>query len=35
MKFSLRDLFLVTLIVALVLGWSVDNRLYGPSASLS
>jgi hypothetical protein len=25
MKFSLRDLFLVTVIVALVLGWDVDH----------
>jgi hypothetical protein len=25
MKFTIRDLFLVTLIVALVLGWSVDH----------
>jgi hypothetical protein len=25
MKFSIRDLFLVTVIVALVLGWSVDR----------
>jgi len=25
MKFSLRDLFLVTLIVALALGWWVDS----------
>ncbi len=26
MKFSIRDLFLVTVIVALVLGWWVDHR---------
>ena len=26
MKFTIRDLFLVTLIVALVLGWWIDHR---------
>lgn len=26
MKFSIRDLFLVTVIVALVLGWWVDRQ---------
>ena len=26
MKFSIRDLFLVTMIVALALGWWVDHR---------
>jgi hypothetical protein len=26
MKFSIRDLFLVTVIVAVVLGWWVDHR---------
>jgi hypothetical protein len=26
MKFTLRDLFLVTVIVALVVGWWVDHR---------
>jgi hypothetical protein len=26
MKFSLRDLFLVTMIVALVLAWGLDHR---------
>jgi hypothetical protein len=26
MKFSIRDLFLVTVIVALVLGWGIDHR---------
>jgi len=26
MKFTIRDLFLVTMIVALVLGWLVDHR---------
>jgi hypothetical protein len=26
MKFSIRDLFLVTMIVALTVGWCVDHR---------
>jgi hypothetical protein len=26
MKFSIRDLFLVTVIVALILGWGIDRR---------
>jgi len=26
MKFSIRDLFLVTVIVALVMGWWLDHR---------
>ena len=28
MKFTIRDLFLVTLVVALVLGWWVERRKY-------
>jgi hypothetical protein len=33
MKFSIRDLFLVTVIVALVLGWIVDHRRISLSLS--
>ena len=29
MKFTIRDLFLVTVIVALVLGWWIDHRRAG------
>ena len=29
MKFSIRDLLLVTVIVALVLGWGIDHRYLG------
>jgi hypothetical protein len=28
MKFSIRDLFLVTVIVALVLGWAADRWIF-------
>jgi len=31
MKFSIRDLFLVTMVVALVVGWAIDHqRLRSP-----
>jgi hypothetical protein len=32
MKFSIRDLLLVTLIVALAVGWWLDHRSLAPDA---